>query len=88
MQFLLSASHAFSGHVELCAIEADHLHNIPSLLAETNELRHHYYIIQERGLYLERLQRFPESDCLRFTRNRFSDSWKVLASTAGIDLPE
>jgi hypothetical protein len=81
-------SHAYSGQVELCGIEADHLHNIPSLLAEANEARHKYYIIQERSLYLERLKSFPEPDYLRFTRNRYSDSWKVLASIAGVDLSE
>ncbi len=43
---------AHGGQTELCRIEADHLHNIPSLLGETNECRHvfYIYILQERGL--------------------------------------
>ena len=30
---------AWDGQMELCRIEADHLHNIPTLLGETNEHR-------------------------------------------------
>ncbi len=35
---------AHADRVELCRIEADHLHNIPTLLHEDNEHRHRYYI--------------------------------------------
>jgi hypothetical protein len=35
---------AYAGQIELCRIEADHLHNIPTLLGEANEDRHVYYI--------------------------------------------
>ena len=47
---------AYDGKIELCQIEADHLHNIPTLLHEGNKNRHVYYILQERGRYLERLR--------------------------------
>jgi hypothetical protein len=49
-------NHAHTRDATLCAIEADHIHNIPSLLDEANELRHRFYIVKERGLYLARLR--------------------------------
>jgi hypothetical protein len=48
---------AWAGDSAYCAVEADHLHNLPSLVGETNELRHDYYYEQERTLYLERVDR-------------------------------
>lgn len=37
-----------------CAIEADHLHNLPSLLTDYSEDRLRYYWDAERGSYLDR----------------------------------
>jgi hypothetical protein len=48
---------ARAGDSDYCAVEADHLHNLPSLLGEPNELRHEYYFEKERTLYLERVDR-------------------------------
>src|SRR5688572_20545003 len=55
---------AYGGRIALCRIESDHLHNIPSLLEEPNEQRHLYYIVQERGLYLERLKELGATEYL------------------------
>ena len=38
---------AMFGHVEYYAVESEHLHNIPSLIGETNEQRHKFYFLQE-----------------------------------------
>ncbi|SHI60975.1 hypothetical protein SAMN02745181_0492 [Rubritalea squalenifaciens DSM 18772] len=35
--------------------EIDHLHNIPSYIAEVNVHRHFYYFCAEKNLYLDRL---------------------------------
>ncbi len=59
-----------------CAVEADHLHNIPSLIGETNEKRHEYYIREERGLYLERVDRTIEG--ISFTLNRYAELWPII----------
>jgi hypothetical protein len=48
---------AKAGESDYCAVEADHLHNLPSLVGEPNELRHEYYYEKERTLYLERVDR-------------------------------
>jgi len=47
---------ADAGKTELCSIEANHLHNMPSLIDEDNEQRHKYYFESERTLYLEHLK--------------------------------
>jgi hypothetical protein len=79
---------ACGGQIDLCHIEADHLHNIPSLFGETNEHRHLYYIEQERGLYLERLVKLGATEYLEEAKQLYSGSWKALAAAAGVRLPE
>ncbi len=79
---------AYGKQTDLCEIEADHLHNIPSLLHEDNEHRHAYYIMQERGLYLERLRKLGTSDDLRWVSIWYSESWWVLACAARVTLAE
>lgn len=75
---VLLRNSAFAGQLELCQIEADHLHNIPSLLHEENELRHQYYIRGERGLYLERLQKLGNDEYLEQTLIWYEEPWRVL----------
>lgn len=79
---------AHSGRIALCEIEADHIHNIPSLLEESNEQRHLFYIVQERGLYLERLKKVGATEYLERRASWYSEPWRVLASIAGVGLLE
>jgi hypothetical protein len=79
---------AHRGQVELCLIEADHLHNIPSLVDETNEHRHRYYIEQERGAYLERLRMLSAREHLTSMAVWYGHPWQVLADSAGIKLSQ
>ncbi len=78
---------AQGGLTALCAIEADHIHNIPSLLDETNESRHHYYITAERTGYLEQLKRLDAHQYLEQQLIWYWEPWSVLARHAGIELP-
>ena len=67
---------AHCGHVAYCEIEADHLHNLPSLISEPNEARHVYYLDSERTYYQERVDRsLPGLD---FTLARYADLWNRL----------
>lgn len=69
-----------------CEVEADHLHNLPSLIGETNELRHVYYFEQERTLYLQRVDRSVPG--IEFTLNRYRELWEELAKiTDAADKP-
>jgi hypothetical protein len=74
------------GEVELCEVEAEHLHNLPSLVDEPNEHRHRYYIEQERGRYLERLKKLAAREHLEFMVIWYTQPWQVLADGAGIEL--
>ena len=64
------------GMTEYCAIEAEHLHNLPSLIGEANERRHEYYFEKERPYYLERVNRsVPGFD---LTLRRYEECWQEL----------
>src|SRR5262245_59397566 len=78
---------AHTGDVELCRIEADHLHNIPTLLHEDNEHRHEYYIRGERGLFLQRLRELGATDYLEQVRIWYTEPWQVLTAAAHYQLP-
>ena len=69
---------AHSGRLDLCRVEADHLHNIPTLLGEANEHRHVYYIEGERELYLERLRTLGATEYLDQAAVWYSEPWRVL----------
>jgi hypothetical protein len=84
---VLVRNFAHAGNVELCRIEADHLHNIPTLLHEDNERRHEYYIREERGLYLQRLRELGAAEYLEQAGIWYAESWRVLAEAAGVRLP-
>jgi len=75
---------AHAGQTRLCQIEADHLHNIPTLLGETDERRHAFYVLQERGLYLERLRQLGATEYLKQVAIWYSEPWWVLACAAGV----
>ena len=46
---------AHRGDAERCFAEADHLHNVPSLLDEPDERKHRYYWEAERPSYLAKM---------------------------------
>jgi hypothetical protein len=83
---VMARNFAHSGQIDLCRIEADHLHNIPTLLGERNEHRHVYYIVQERGLYLQRLRELDSTEYLEAVSIWYSEPWRVLACAAGVTL--
>jgi hypothetical protein len=65
-----------AGDIQYCAIEVEHLHEVPSLIGEMNEARHEYYLRGHRGLYLERVDQTKES--LGFVLNRYRELWPQL----------
>jgi hypothetical protein len=64
------------GYVKYCEVESEHLHNIPSLIGETNKKRHEYYFDKERAYYLERVD--PSIPSLDFTLCRYEELWARL----------
>lgn len=79
---------ADGGKTELCCIEADHLHNLPTLVGETNERRHVYYLQAERAAYLQRLRESGHADYLEYARRWYAEPWRALATAAGLPLAE
>jgi hypothetical protein len=41
---VLLRNFACGGRLEFCPVEAEHLHEIPTLIGEANEHRHAYYL--------------------------------------------
>jgi hypothetical protein len=74
--------------IDLCRVEAEHLHEIPTLVGETNERRHVYYLRGTRRLYLQQLQELGAMDYLEQAAIWYTGPWEVLASAAGEQLTE
>jgi hypothetical protein len=85
---VLLRNFSYTGRVALWRIESDHLHEIPTLIGESNEHRHVYYITGERGLYLQRLRELGAADYLEDVGILYAELWRVLASAAGVELSE
>jgi len=67
---------SFRGDVEYWKIESDHLHNIPSLIGETNQLRHDYYFEKEKTHYLDSV--ITGQNEIDFTLARYHEFWSEL----------
>jgi len=65
------------GDLAYCAIEIEHLHNIPSLIDEGNIFRHRYYLQKERPYYLKRLKKLPNYE-VSFCLQRYRELWPLL----------
>ena len=72
--------------MEFCFIESEHLHEIPTLIGESNELRHLYYLRGTRALYLEQLRELAATDYLEQVSIWFARPWRILAEIAGVPL--
>jgi hypothetical protein len=70
----------WSNNAQICAIEADHLHNIPSLIGQNNELLHQFYFDVERPLYIDRIsEENAASDPASSPAKRYREYWNELA---------
>lgn len=69
-----------------CVIEADHLHNLPSLIGEENISRHLYYLNKERVRYVEKARahdaQIGNSACMETVR-QYAPHWEELLSILG-----
>jgi hypothetical protein len=74
---------ASAGNADYCTVEADHLHNLPSLIGEPNQQRHDYYLDQERSLYLNRVDRSVLG--ISFNLDRYSELWQRLFELRGAE---
>lgn len=79
---------AHTEQIALCRIEAEHLHEIPTLVGETNEGRHEYYLRGTRELYLQSLREIGATEYLERATAYYSEAWQVLASLAKVTLSD
>ena len=79
---------SFSGRVELWRIEAEHLHEILTLIHDANEQRHTYYLSGTREMYVQQLRELGEEAYLEDVAVWYNGPWRVLAEAAGATLTE
>ena len=76
---------ARAGDSARCFFEAEHLHNIPSLVGEENISRHLYYFNTERVRYIERAKAHDaeqKSDSCKAVLSLYVSFWeKIIATT-------
>jgi hypothetical protein len=83
---VLLRNYSHSGRVDLCRVEADHLHELPTLVGEPNEGRHLHYLVATRPHYLDSLRRLGASDYLEQVGIWYAEPWRALTSVAGRQL--
>ncbi len=74
--------------LEFCPIEAEHLHEIPTLIGDDNEHRHLHYLRGTRELYLQQLRVLGDALYLEGVSIWYTGPWRVLADAAGVTLTE
>ena len=67
----------------LIEVEAEHLHNIPSLIDEDNLQRHLYYFNKERPAYIESLNELDFSEYSESVLRFYLAPWEVLLEHLG-----
>src|SRR5687768_10213212 len=73
---------ARAGKAKVCENGADPIHNLPSLLLEANEARHHCYIVPERKYYIASLDEHGDAEYAEQQLRQYKDPWKVLMTLA------
>lgn len=79
---------AHTDRIDLCRIEAEHLHEVPTLVGEPDERRHEFYLRVTRGEYLRSLRETGATEYLENATIWYSGPWQVLASAAELRLSE
>ena len=73
------------GDIARCRAEAEHLHNLPSLLEEKNKQRHLYYFSTEKTTYLEWVLSTKRKDLMEFVSMAYMPYWKQMEEVLGVD---
>jgi hypothetical protein len=79
-------NNANAGRNDLCRIESEHLHSVPTLVGEPNKERHGLYILLTRVRYLQSHREIGATEYLEEATIWYSEPWSVLASIAKVPL--
>lgn len=74
---------ASAGDLERCKMEAEHLHNIPSLIGEQNKARHLYFISTEKNRYLGWVLG-SRRDLVDYVGMTYLPLWNKIEETLGV----
>ena len=73
---------------EITEIETDHLHNIPSLIGESNWRRHEYYFNTERNSYIQRIKQIEAPAYSDTILRQYLAPWETLLIHLKADTPD
>lgn len=76
---------AYKGDAERCFREAEHLHNIPSLIGEENLERHFYYFNVERNSYCEWAKNANRAELIEFIQFQCVPLWEKLLKELSVN---
>ena len=75
---------AGEGDLSRCRAEAEHIHNIPSLIGEQNVARHLYYATQEREAYIQWLLSTNRKELREHALLVFGSEWQQMDAVLGL----
>lgn len=73
------------GDLAWCKAESEHLHEVPSLIGETNVRRHVYHATAVRRAYLDWVARDGGEDVREFVDTWYSLAWRQMDRLLGIE---
>jgi hypothetical protein len=78
---------SINGDLDFCRAESEYLHEIPSLIGETNMRRHIYQATKVRPTFLKWANDNRREDVLEFVKTWFAAEWKRIDAILGVDPP-
>jgi len=75
---------AEAGDLPRCTAEADHIHNIPSLIGEHNLHRHVYYATKERKAYLDWVLSVGRKELREYVSLVYEPEWEQMDKILGL----
>ena len=75
---------AEQGDLSRCRAEAEHIHNIPSLIGEHNVNRHLYYATREREAYIEWVLSTGRKELRYRVLLAFARAWQQMDAILGL----
>src|SRR5262245_38406364 len=73
----------WNGDIEFCKAHSEYLHEIPSLIGETNMHRHIYQATKVGPAFLTWAKENGRDDVLQFVNAHYASEWKQIESILG-----
>jgi hypothetical protein len=75
---------ASAGDLDRCHAEAEYLHELPTLVGETNVRRHVFHATKGRDAYLEWIVNNKRDDVRECVRNWYAPAWRRMDEILGL----